>query len=29
MTTIADIYAAINPLPAMLSAKGKVKPEVR
>jgi hypothetical protein len=27
MTTIADIYAAINPLPAMLSAKGKVKPE--
>ncbi|MHC2163096.1 hypothetical protein [Bradyrhizobium ottawaense] len=28
MTTIADIYAAINPLPAMLTAKGKVKPEV-
>jgi len=27
MTTIEDIYAAINPLPAMLSAKGKVKPE--
>ena len=28
MTTIDDIYAAINPLPALLSAKGKVKPEV-
>ncbi len=28
MTTISEIYAAINPLPAMLSAKGKVKPEV-
>ncbi len=28
MTTIADIHAAINPIPAMLSAKGKVKPEV-
>jgi hypothetical protein len=28
MTTINDIYAAINPLPAMLSAKGKVSPEV-
>jgi hypothetical protein len=28
MTTINDIYAAINPLPAMLSAKGLVKPEV-
>lgn len=28
-TTIDEIYAAINPLPAMLSAKGKVKPEVR
>jgi hypothetical protein len=28
MTTIEDIYAAINPLPAMLTAKGKVKPEV-
>lgn len=26
MTTIADIYAAINPMPAMLSKKGKVKP---
>lgn len=26
--TIDEIYAAINPLPAMLSAKGKVKPEV-
>jgi hypothetical protein len=28
MTTIDDIYAAINPLPARLSAKGKVKPSV-
>jgi hypothetical protein len=28
MTTIEAIYAGINPLPAMLSAKGKVKPEV-
>lgn len=28
MTTIDDIYAAINPLPAKLSAKGKVKPSV-
>lgn len=27
MTTINEIYAAINPLPAMLSEKGKVKPE--
>ena len=27
-TTIETIYAAINPMPAMLSAKGKVKPEV-
>lgn len=27
--TIDEIYAAINPLPAMLSAKGKVKPEVQ
>jgi hypothetical protein len=26
MTTINDIYAAINPLPARLSAKGKVNP---
>ena len=26
-TTIEDIYAAINPLPAALSAKGKIKPE--
>lgn len=26
MTTIEEIYAAINPMPAMLSAKGKVKP---
>jgi hypothetical protein len=28
MTTIQDIHAAINPLPAKLSKKGKVKPEV-
>lgn len=28
MTTIDDIYAAINPIPAQLSAKGKVKPSV-
>lgn len=28
MTTISDIYAGLNPLPAMLSAKGKVKPVV-
>jgi hypothetical protein len=28
MTTIDDIYKAINSLPAALSAKGKVKPEV-
>ncbi|GEM_PF-2883087 len=28
MTTIEEIYAAINPLPAMLSAKGRVKPRV-
>lgn len=27
MTTIQDVYAAINPMPAMLAAKGKVKPE--
>lgn len=26
--TIDEIYAAINPMPAMLSAKGKIKPEV-
>lgn len=26
--TIEEIYAAINPLPAMLSAKGKARPEV-
>ncbi len=26
--TIDEIYAAINPLPAMLSAKGKVNPRV-
>ena len=28
MTTIDEIYAAINPMPAMLSAKGKVIPQV-
>lgn len=28
MTTINDIYAAINPLPALLSEKGKSRPEV-
>jgi hypothetical protein len=28
MKTISDIYAAINPLPAMLSEKGKVSPVV-
>ena len=28
MTTIDDIYAAINPLPAMLTDKGKVSPVV-
>lgn len=28
MTTISEIYAAINPMPAMLSAKGKVRPDV-
>jgi hypothetical protein len=27
-TTIAEIYEALNPLPALLSAKGKVNPEV-
>ena len=26
--TIEEIYAAINPMPALLSAKGKVNPEV-
>jgi hypothetical protein len=26
METIKDIYDAINPLPALLSAKGKIKP---
>lgn len=26
--TINDIYTAINPLPAMLTAKGKISPEV-
>lgn len=29
MTTIDEIYAGINPLPAMLSAKGKVNPSVQ
>lgn len=29
ITTIDQLYAAINPLPAMLSAKGKVLPEVQ
>lgn len=29
ITTIADIYAAINPLPAVLSAKGNRSPDVR
>lgn len=28
MTTIDDIYAAINPLPALLNKKGKIKPNV-
>jgi len=28
MTTIEEIYAAINPMPAMLSARGKVNPKV-
>lgn len=28
MTTIEEIYAAINPMPAMLSAKGHVKPRI-
>lgn len=28
MTTIDDIYATINPIPARLSAKGKVNPRV-
>lgn len=28
MTTIDEIYTALNPLPAMLTAKGKVKPVV-
>lgn len=27
-TTIDDIYAAINPLPAMLTSKGKISPSV-
>jgi hypothetical protein len=27
MTTVDEIYAGINPLPALLSEKGKVKPE--
>ena len=29
MKTLDDIYAAINPLPAMLSEKGKASPVVR
>ncbi len=29
MTTIDDIYAALNPMPAMLAAKGKACPEVK
>lgn len=28
MKTIDEIYAAINPIPAMLSAKGKAEPKV-
>jgi hypothetical protein len=28
ITTIEEVYAAVNPMPAMLSAKGKVKPRV-
>lgn len=28
MTSISEIYAAINPMPALLLAKGKVKPDV-
>ncbi len=28
-TTIAEIYEALNPLPTLLSAKGKGRPEVR
>ena len=28
MTTIDDIYAAVNPMPAMLNQKGKARPEV-
>lgn len=28
INTIEEIYAAINPMPAMLSAKGKVRPAV-
>jgi hypothetical protein len=28
MTTVNNIHAAINPMPAMLARKGKVKPEV-
>ena len=26
--TISDVYSAINPIPAMLTSKGKIKPEV-
>lgn len=29
MKTIEEIYAAINPLPAMLAAKGKAEPKVQ
>jgi hypothetical protein len=28
-TTLQDVYNAINPLPAQLTAKGKINPEVR
>jgi hypothetical protein len=28
LTTIDDVYAAINPMPAMLTSKGKVSPKV-
>jgi hypothetical protein len=28
-TTIDEVYAAINPLPALLSAKGKISPDVK
>jgi hypothetical protein len=29
MNTVEEIFAAINPLPAMLAAKGKTKPNVK